>query len=117
MMFPKAALFPLIIFIFCACASSRPVQQMSYAEAAFQAATIANAEASQGIIYQLAKDALLRARAAYRLKDFKNARTLATRCRRLSEEAEWKAKRAEVMPPSDLPLAPGNEFPKGGIKR
>jgi hypothetical protein len=41
--------------------------------------------------FQLAKDQLARARSFYRLKNFKQARTLAVRSRRLSEEAEWKA--------------------------
>jgi len=104
--FPKPALLVCLgIFLSgCAAFSTRPVQQMSYAEAAFQAATLVNAEVSQPAIYQLAKDALLRARSAYRLKDFKTARVTAIKSRRLSEEAEWKARKAEIF---------GNEEDKG----
>jgi hypothetical protein len=44
-------------------------------------------------ILQLAKDSLARARSYYRLKNFKQARLLAVRARRLAEEAEWRALR------------------------
>lgn len=95
---PKLILIFCLGFSFSACAvfSTRPVQHLSYAESAFQGATIAGAETVQPALYQLAKDALLRARSAYRLKDFKSARSLAIRARRLSEEAEWKTKQAEL---------------------
>ena len=75
---------------------SRPVKQMAYAEAAFQAATLAGAEANlqANAVYQLARDQLARARSFYRLKNFKQARIYAVKARRLSEEAEWRTLRA-----------------------
>lgn len=79
----------------CAAIESRPVKQLAYAEAAMQGATLASADtnADTAPVYQLAKDALARARSYYRLKNFKQARILAVRARRLAEEAEWKALR------------------------
>jgi hypothetical protein len=93
----KTALaFSLAVFLFfpaCAMIESRPVKQLAYAEAAYQAALLANSDTNpdSAPIFQLAKDQLARARSFYRLKNFKQARTLAVRSRRLSEEAEWKA--------------------------
>lgn len=71
---------------------------MAYAEAAMQAAVLANAETNPETmsIFQLAKDQLARARSYYRLKNFKEARALAVKSRRLSEEAEWKALRGNT---------------------
>ncbi len=76
---------------------SRPQKQLAYAEAAYQAAILANAETNPATaqIFILAKDQLARARSFYRLKNFKNARVLAIKARRLSEEAEWKALRGD----------------------
>lgn len=94
----KTALFlSLAVFSFPGCAlfESRPARQMAYAEAAYQAALLAGAEANPATlpVFQLAKDQLSRARSYYRLKNFKEARRLAVLSRRLSEEAEWKAVR------------------------
>jgi hypothetical protein len=104
----------------CGIFSTRPEKQMSYAEAAYQAATVANAESLASNVYQLARDSLLRARSAYRAKDFKSARILALQSRHLSEEAELKSLKSEknfdiinppgAMPPSDnRMLGPPNQ--------
>jgi len=85
------------VFLFSGCAAleSRPFKQMAYAESAYQAALLAGADTNPDTapVFQLAKDQLARARSFYRLKNFKEARTLAVKSRRLSEEAEWKAVR------------------------
>jgi hypothetical protein len=89
----------LAVFCFlasgCAAFHSRPIKQMAYAESAYQAALSAGADSNPDTIsiFQLARDQLARARSYYRLKNFKNARFLAVKSRRLSEEAEWKAMR------------------------
>ena len=87
----------LAVFLLCSCTAieTRPLKQMAYAEAAVQGATLANAETNPDTVavYQLAKDALARARSYYRLKNFRECRKLAVRARRLAEEAEWKALR------------------------
>lgn len=92
-----AVLIGMAALSFSACSvfETRPAKQMAYAEAAMQAALIANADTNPETmqIYQLARDALSRARSFYRLKNFKEARHLAMRSRRLAEEAEWKALR------------------------
>jgi hypothetical protein len=86
----------LFLFPACSILGSRPVKQMSYAEAAFHAATLANAENAQPQLYLLARDTLSRARSYYRLKNFKQARLFAIKSRRLSEDAELKAVRGET---------------------
>lgn len=90
----------VFFFFVCGCAvlESRPYKQMAYAEAAQVAALQAGAEtnADASPIFQLAKDQLARARSYYRLKNFKEARYLAVKSRRLSEEAEWKALRGNT---------------------
>jgi hypothetical protein len=85
-----------VFFSSCAAFESRPTKQMAYAEAAYQAAILAGSESNPETlpIFQLAKDQLSRARSYYRLKNFRDARKLAVLSRRLSEEAEWKATRA-----------------------
>ena len=83
-----------LLYAGCSGLATRPARQMSYAETAFHAATLAQAESSQPNLYQLAKDALLRARAAYRLKNFKVARQMAILARHAAEDAEFKALQA-----------------------
>lgn len=85
----------LVVLSGCSALESRPVKQMAYAESAYQAALVASADSNPDTIsiFQLAKDQLARARSYYRLKNFKEARLLAVKSRRLSEEAEWKALR------------------------
>jgi len=98
----KTALAPSLAVFFisgCAVLESRPVKQMAYAEAAYQAALLAGADTTPETapVFQLAKDQLARARSYYRLKNFKQARTLAVKSRRLSEDAEWKALRGDSI--------------------
>jgi len=94
------ALLGVAAFAFSGCAivENRPVKQMAYAEAAVHGAQLANAELNPDTapIYQLSKDVLARARSFYRLKNFREARQLAVRARRLAEEAEWKALRGNT---------------------
>jgi hypothetical protein len=79
----------------CTMFHSRPMKPMAYAEAANQAALLAGADSNpeSAAVYQLARDQLARARSYYRLKNFKEARNLAGKARRLLEEAEWRALR------------------------
>ncbi|NUM88379.1 MAG: DUF4398 domain-containing protein [Bdellovibrionales bacterium] len=74
----------------CSVFHTRPAQQLSHAEAALRSAQAAGAEQTQPGLYQLSKDALLRARAAYRVKNFEVARKMAIRARRIAEDAELK---------------------------
>lgn len=94
----KAALLcSMVAFLFSSCTmiESRPMKQMAYAEAAMQGAVLSNAETNPDTtaVFQLAKDSLSRARSYYRLKNFREARKLAVRARRLAEEAEWRSLR------------------------
>lgn len=92
-----ALLCSMAVFLFSSCTmiESRPVKQMAYAEAAMQGAILSNAETNPDTVavYQLARDSLSRARSFYRLKNFREARKLAVRARRLAEEAEWRSLR------------------------
>jgi len=92
-----ALLLCMAAFLFSGCAivESRPMKQMAYAEAAMQGAVLANAETNPDTVavYQLARDSLSRARSFYRLKNFREARKMAVRARRLAEEAEWRSLR------------------------
>lgn len=98
----------LTAFCFSGCSTfkSRPFKQMAYAESAVQAAVLAGSETSPEAapIFQLAKDQLARARAFYRLKNFKNARLFAVKARRLAEEAEWRSIHANSDSQDDQPL-------------
>lgn len=71
---------------------------MAYAESAVQAALLAGSDSNPEAapVFQLARDQLARARAFYRLKNFKEARLYAVKSRRLAEEAEWRSLRANT---------------------
>ena len=94
----------------CGAFATRPAKQMAYAESAFQAASNTGAETLAPQFYQVSRDTLLRARAAYRSKNFKEARNLAIRTRRMAEEAELKALRSEKNADS-LNVVPSNGKP------
>ncbi len=95
-----ARLFPVLLcsvmLASCSVLHSRPVHQMSYAEAAVRSAAAAGAESSQPYLFQLSRDALLRAHSAYRLKNFDMALKLAIRARRIAEDAETKALSGQI---------------------
>lgn len=94
--FSPFLLLGILVFSSCAALSSRPSRQLSYAEASFQAAILNGAETSQPQLFQLAKDLLLQARAAYRQKNFKLARQLSIKSRHASEEAEYRSLQAAL---------------------
>lgn len=100
-----ALLLGIAAFSFSGCSmmDTRPVKQVAYAEAAMQGAILANAETNPDTmaVFQLARDALARARSFYRLKNFNEARKLAVRARRLAEEAEWRALRGNTTVKED----------------
>lgn len=89
----------LVGFVFCSgCGilATRPDNHLAYAEAAFQAAQKDGADTAEPQTFQLARETLARARSAYRLKNFRDARRLAIRARILSEEAEFKTKHRDA---------------------
>ncbi len=108
----RFALLAVCAFLLPGCSAfrSRPVNQMSYAEAAVRSAAAAGAETSQPYLYQLSRDALLRARSAYRLKDFNSALKLAIRARRIAEDAEAKALRGQVETEKVYPADMGEDL-------
>ncbi|MCO5142690.1 MAG: hypothetical protein M9962_06340 [Oligoflexia bacterium] len=84
-----------VAFFFSSCAmfESRPAKQLAYAESAWQAAILVQADSNPDSIavFQMARDQLAKARSFYRLKNFKEARKIAVQARRLFEEAEWRS--------------------------
>lgn len=89
-------LLPALLLGACSTLHSRPVLQMSYAEAAVRSAAAVGAETSQPYLFQLSRDALLRAHSAYRLKNFDLALKMAIRARRIAEDAETKALTGQI---------------------
>lgn len=88
----------------CGVFSTRPDRPLAYAEAALLGAARQGAEGFVPQNYQLARETLYRARSAYRLKNFREARRLAIRARILAEEAEFKAIHRD-SDPRDNPTA------------
>lgn len=90
-------LFCLLVFATtlsaCGTFSRRPKAQMSYAISAFRAAHAAGAAETAPKEYKEARETLKRAKAAYRLKNFKDAQIFSLRARYLAEVAEFKAVR------------------------
>lgn len=82
----------------CGMFSTRPAHHLGYAEAAYLAAQRANAETNAPQSFQLARETLYRARASFRLKNFKEARRLAVRARLLAEEAEFQSTFKDLDP-------------------
>lgn len=88
----------------CGTFTTRPDRHLSYAETAFAAAQRDGADLVTPQTFQLARETLFRARAAYRAKNFKVARHLAIRARLLAEEAEFKTKNRDAKA-SDNPVS------------
>lgn len=77
----------------CSITATRPLQEMSNADAAFRAARDVNADTVVPDLYRDASEAFFKAKREYRLKNFDVARTWAIRATRLAEKAEFEAYR------------------------
>ena len=75
----------------CSVATTRPVQEMSNAEAALKAAKDLHADTLSAEVYRAASETFYKAKREYRLKNFDVAKKLAIKTMRLSEEAEFEA--------------------------
>lgn len=86
----------LLIFIFlicfgCGLTTTRPKQEMSYAQAAFLAAKEAKAEIHAPDLYRKAELLYLKAKSAYRRKYFNKAKEYAQKSQKFSEQAEYQS--------------------------
>jgi hypothetical protein len=91
----------------CSLVATRPVQEMSDANAALKAAVEVQADTLAPELYRQAREWFFKARQEYQLKNFYEAKDLAERSRRFAERAEFEAIRngaARTTAPAD-PLA------------
>lgn len=95
----KSFLLLLILILFTACglATTRPKQEMSYAQAAFLAAKEAKAEVYASNLFRKAEIYYLKAKSAYRRKYFNKAKSYATLCKKFSEQAEYEAVKKTIL--------------------
>lgn len=75
----------------CGLATTRPKQEMSYAQAAFLAAKEAKAEVHAASLYRKAEIYYLKAKSAYRRKYFNKAKSYAKLSQKFAEQAEFEA--------------------------
>jgi len=87
--------FYLIFFLVwgCGLATTRPKQEMSYAQAAFLAAKESKAEIHSPQLYRKAELLYLKAKSAYRRKYFNKAKQYADQSKKYSEQAEFDAEK------------------------
>jgi hypothetical protein len=87
----------LILISACGLATTRPKQEMSYAQAAFLAAKEAKAEIYASSTFRKAEIYYLKAKSAYRRKYFNKAKSYAELCQKFSEQAEYEAIKKTVL--------------------
>ena len=95
----KSLLFATLLIINTACglATTRPKQEMSYAQAAFLAAKEAKAEVYASSVFRKAEIYYLKAKSAYRRKYFNKAKSYATLCKKFAEQAEYEAIKKTIL--------------------
>lgn len=91
----KLASFLLILFFVAGCglATTRPKQEMSYAQAAFIAAKEQKADVHAPNFFRKAEIYYLKAKSAYRRKYFNKAKSYAELSKKFAEQAEFEAKK------------------------
>tara|TARA_Y100000768_G_scaffold388834_1_gene387732 strand:- start:38774 stop:39070 length:297 start_codon:yes stop_codon:yes gene_type:complete len=87
----------LILCLGCGLTTTRPKQEMSYAQAAFLAAKQAKAEVHAPQLYRKAELLYLKAKSAYKRKYFNKAKEYAEQCQKFSEQAEYQAFRKVAL--------------------
>ncbi len=92
-MFKVLVLKLIIILTISACGltTTRPKQEMSYAQSAFLAAKEAKAEVHSPTFFRKAEIYYLKAKSAYRRKYFNKAKSYAKLSQKFSEKAEMDA--------------------------
>jgi hypothetical protein len=89
--------FFLFLVMSCGLTTTRPKDEMSFAQAAFLAAKEAQADVRSPTLYRNAETYYLKAKSAYRRKYFSKAKEYALLSTKYSEEAEFDARRKEAL--------------------
>ena len=87
----------LFLFVSCGLTTTRPKQEMSYAQAAFLAAKEAKAEIHAPREFRKAEIYYLKAKSSYKRKYFNKAKQYAVLSQKFSEKAEYEATRKVVL--------------------
>lgn len=88
----------VLFFLFgCGLTTTRPKQEMSYAQAAFLAAKEAKAEVHAPREFRKAEIYYLKAKSSYKRKYFNKAKQYAILSKKFSEKAEYEATRKAVI--------------------
>lgn len=87
----------LILFMGCGLVTTRPKEEMSYAQSAFLAAKEAKADIKAPQLYRKAELLYLKAKSAYRRKYFNKAKEYAQKSQNFSEQAEFEAEKKQAL--------------------
>jgi hypothetical protein len=93
----KYLVFILFILMGCGLTTTRPKQEMSYAQAAFLAAKEAKAEIHASQDFRKAEIYYLKAKSSYKRKYFNKAKQYAKLSTKFSEKAEYEAIRKVTL--------------------
>lgn len=95
----KHSAWVLILFLLASCGltTTRPKQEMSYAQAAFLAAKKAKAEIHAPQDFRKAEIYYLKAKSSYKRKYFNKAKQYAILSKKFSEKAEFEAIRKVTL--------------------
>lgn len=97
--FKSLLIFSISVFVLCACALRPPVQEMSDARQALQAAETANAAEYASETYQNAQQLLEQARVNLEMGEFFEAREMAIEAKHLAMRARYKSRLAQKLNP------------------
>jgi hypothetical protein len=103
--FTVATLVLLLELSSCSILATRPVQEMSDANAALKAAVEVQADTLAPELYRQAREWFFKAKQEYQLKNFYEAKGFAQKSRRFAERAEFEAIRNGAAR-SDIPADP-----------
>ena len=81
----------------CGLVTTRPKEEMSFAQAAFLAAKEAKADTNSPQLYRKAELLYLKAKSAYRRKYFNKAKEYALQSQKFSEQAEFEAEKKQAL--------------------
>lgn len=93
----KALYIVLILLWGCGLVTTRPKEEMSYAQSAFLAAKEAKADVKAPQLYRKAELLYLKAKSAYRRKYFNKAAEYALQSQKFSEQAEFEAEKKQAL--------------------
>lgn len=105
--------FPISVLLFgCTVTATRPLQEMSNADAALRAAKSLHADVLSSDLYRTASENYFKAKREYRLKNFNAAKSYAIRAMKYAEKAEFAAyKKGGATPETATDLVP----PEGAL--